>query len=217
MKNKTRIILTAIFALLYAALFAFIIYQSSSSGEDSTLQSGNIVAFLVRFDFLKKLDDQGLLGELVRKLIGHFSEFGLLGIFGYFTFRFALNKPFDQLINLSAGLLLCSISEITQIFALNRGPEFIDVVIDFQGYLSAFMILTAIMMLISIKRKEDALYIKNIFFALPFLAFAIIPFFFFKELSLAKTVCYFVFLSISTLSSLTILISHIIITRKKPL
>lgn len=196
MKKSLRIILTVVFAIIYAAIFAYMIYQSSMTGEESMEESGKITKFLATLPPFAPLASSGQLEDVVRKFIGHFCEYGFLGIIGYFLFSFAIPKTYDQTVNLASGFLCATVTEVIQIFSVERGPSFADIILDFQGYLTAYLGLTLILFLIGVKYiKSVNLIVKRLIFTLPFFLLAITPFIFFKDLSLGNVMCYYVFLA----------------------
>ena len=218
MKTSTRTFLTVIFAIVYALLLGYMIKQSLASGESSAEESGRIVSYLVRFKFFAKLFASGELDELVRKFIGHFCEYGLLGIAGYFLFYFAIGKPLGQVFSLALGVISCVATETAQIFTQDRAPSFVDVLVDFQGYATAFLILCAIFLSISLIRRSDhSAYIRYYLYGAPFIAATIVPYVFIKDLSLGKVACYCVFLAAFTIVSVFILVTRFIKPTKKPL
>lgn len=81
----------------------------------------------------------------VRKAIGHFGAFLVLGIFSTFTYMLYLkNKKwiFSIPINFVAGFLLALLTEIIQTYIPGRHGSFNDVLIDYSGFISSSIILT---------------------------------------------------------------------------
>ncbi|MBQ7408419.1 MAG: VanZ family protein [Clostridia bacterium] len=77
----------------------------------------------------------------VRKLIGHFSAFLILGIFAVLSYfmlfpKSTKGKLLGFIVCLIAGFAVAGITEILQlpIFTVGRGPSFNDVILDFKGY-----------------------------------------------------------------------------------
>ena len=97
-------------------------------------------------------------GGVVRKVIGHFMWFGLIGIFGYLTFRsFFFKKYYLTLaIGIPSGFVIAVISELLQMLSSGRSCEFRDMMIDLGGYLTAFIVFIIVYMIIFLinKRKK---------------------------------------------------------------
>ncbi len=90
---------------------------------------------------------------LVRKILGHFLCFAATGFFGYLTAAtFFFENKKKKIISLSSiafiGLVLAFLSEFLQIFAGQRGPSFLDVLIDYSGYLSGMIVILLLRLLI---------------------------------------------------------------------
>ena len=217
MDRTKRLILSAIFAVLYVSLFAFIVYQSASSGENSLKESDGVANFLSTLPFFDSLAESGLLSEFTRKFIGHFCEYGLLGVLGFLAVYFGSGGRFFGTLDLTVGFFCCSVGEIVQIFAENRGPEFFDVITDFQGYLTAFYFLIAIQSIIG-RKKENEIIKTNFLLSLPFSVFVIVPFCFGLNFSYSRAFCYFFYLTVFILSALSNLaVAFSLRSSKKPL
>ena len=83
----------------------------------------------------------------VRKAIGHFGAFLVLGIFSTFTYMLYLkNKKwiFSIPLNFVAGFLLALLTEIIQTYIPGRYGSFNDVLIDYSGFISSAIILTIV-------------------------------------------------------------------------
>lgn len=99
----------------------------------------------------------------VRKTIGHYLLFFMNGFFGFWTFYLFLDEKrrllMTNIYSLAVGLFSAMLSEIIQYFVPERSGNFLDVLIDFSGYLTATLLLTLLIVLLAYfkKRKE----IKN--------------------------------------------------------
>lgn len=143
-----------LFFTVYCLLIIFACISSALSGEKSSNSSGLMIKLLhfippYRF-FLIRIPD---LDFLIRKLIGHYSLYILIGASGsLFYLSIIKNSYISNTINILSGIFLASITEIIQIFASDRGPALQDVIINFQGYLTASMIIgTAYVIIKTIK------------------------------------------------------------------
>lgn len=71
----------------------------------------------------------------IRKVIGHFGLFLVLGVFSTLTYFYFSNKKYISLIIiLIVGILTAACSELLQLFADGRNPSFIDIIVDYLGY-----------------------------------------------------------------------------------
>lgn len=93
---------------------------------------------------------------LVRKALGHFSLFFINGIFGFLTFYLFLKEKRIRntlIFSLTIGLFIAIVSEVIQLFIPLRAGSFVDVIIDFSGYLTATLIMLLIVYLV--KKSDD--------------------------------------------------------------
>lgn len=130
--------------LCIAATLVFIYAQSFKTPEQSTAESdkvGDIIAEIIP----PETKPGAFIQTNIRKL-AHFSEFFMLGIeialyvliFERTRIKVALLYPL--------GIILAVFDETVQIFT-KRGPEIKDVWIDFLGYATGSLILTAVFFL----------------------------------------------------------------------
>ena len=162
--NKKIIICKWIFFTLMILVNGFIIYQACLQGSSSEewsnplvqivvdLSGGSITPSTVVFFDLS-------LAAFLRKLIGHFSFFGLNGVVTFLYFYF-LNK--DKLfkhqlitivIPIAIGIFVAFLTELIQLLIPGRSGEIVDVIIDISGYLLGFSLTLLITYLIDRKRK----------------------------------------------------------------
>lgn len=128
---------------IYCFLIVIACITSAHSGKTSSNNSGffiNLFHFFPPYRFfLVRIPD---LDSLMRKLIGHYTFFVLIGTCGTLIYLSSIKNVFlSNNINLFSGLFIAAFSEFIQIFAKDRGPTVLDVVINFQGYLSASMLI----------------------------------------------------------------------------
>lgn len=137
--------------ILYISLIIFFSYESLKDGSSSSESSSKIS--LMISSFIELLTGQDFIitdsfDYLVRKLIGHFSYFCVLGIVSsllYFSFANNLKKlNIFSIIHFSSGFIFAFITEyLFQQIAIGRNPSFKDVIIDFSGFIfiSSFIFL----------------------------------------------------------------------------
>jgi len=95
----------------------------------------------------------------VRKLVGHFSLFLVDAVFGFiFFYTYLDNKKkwwIALLISLTLGFLIAGGSELIQFFVATRGGVWLDVWIDYSGYVAGTLLTFGVFLIIDlIKRKK---------------------------------------------------------------
>lgn len=86
----------------------------------------------------------------VRKSLGHFGAFLVLGIFSTFTFLLYFRKwkwLFSVPLNIALGFGLGALTEYIQTFIPGRAGRMADVMIDFSGFMCSAVVLTIIILL----------------------------------------------------------------------
>ena len=99
----------------------------------------------------------------MRKAIGHFGAFLVLGIFSTFTYMLYIKrKKWDNviIINMVQGFILAALTEYIQTFVPGRSGLLSDVLIDYLGFLISFIILT-ILIIRYYKKKYPIELVKN--------------------------------------------------------
>ena len=132
-KKITVIILSVLIALTLCFIFrnSFLGKESSSTEARGVLETLSPI--------LDAIFGEGVITIKFFRKAAHFAEFFLLGLevcFLMFTLKGLKLKPF--LCVLPAGFFVGGIDEIIQIFS-ERGALFTDVLIDFSGYVAAFI------------------------------------------------------------------------------
>jgi len=162
---KKRNILFVVFLLLSLAINAFIVFEGATNGNDSSSQSFGVTNWVV--DVIGKIDsnswmvlDRDAAHALIRKLIGHFALFGVSGIFSTLMFLFindSLKKKTQIVISsMMYGFFFAFISELAQYFTPGRYMSFLDVMIDFSGYVLFGGITFIIYLLIANHKSKKA-------------------------------------------------------------
>ena len=140
-----RKILHIIFALLLISLDVFLIVEASMNGNASGSQSNSFSQVFI--DLIRAIDyNSPLLSDIdtfrlvIRKLFGHFLAFGLSGILTVLTLSTVKDliikkNLFVIIFTLIKGLLLASITELIQYFIPGRSGNFVDIFIDYGGFL----------------------------------------------------------------------------------
>ena len=99
----------------------------------------------------------------VRKGLGHFSAFLILGIFSTFTWLlfFRGKKLFFSIpLNFASGYFIAALTEFIQLHVSGRSGNYADVILDFNGFLVSSSILTVILIIHHIRlyirfKKQD--------------------------------------------------------------
>jgi len=172
MNNKSIKITKWIFFALMIIINLFIIYQSCLPDVSSKSWSDAVV------DMIKTIThgdiDSGTpitpnlsWGKLIRKLIGHFSLFGLDGVITYLYFYFLnRDRPFKYkylyiIIPSVIGILLAVITECLQLVIPGRVGDIIDILIDIAGFLLGLGITFLITYLINRHNNKKILINNN--------------------------------------------------------
>lgn len=164
--NKKRLALTIIVGILALAINVFIIVQASLDSVRSSESSGMLVSFLktvINALIPNAINDSNInvFSSVIRKLVGHFGLFlvnGLLtSLFIYLLKGFFLKSYWiDIIISLSFGLFVAALTEFIQIFTPGRSGEFLDILIDYSGYILGAGIIVLIIYLILKREKKRA-------------------------------------------------------------
>ena len=129
--------------LCMAATVGFIWQQSTLAPVASAETSNTVRDVVVPLVGGKESVVGGFVDRFIRK-IAHFCEFAVLGAESeaYFTGR---HTGKTVLLQLSVGLLVASLDETLQLFT-GRGAAFLDVLIDFSGFLVAVLSLRILLL-----------------------------------------------------------------------
>ena len=146
-----------IFLVLAIAINVFIIVEAAMSGDKSASQSGWVSELIAKIFNITPDENYH---HLIRKLVGHFGLYVVDGVLTtlaeYYVLRYReqYKERSFLVIFLSSGVVLASISEFIQLLAMNRGPAFTDILINFSGYFLGGGIVFLIAFLLG--KKKDA-------------------------------------------------------------
>ena len=166
---KKRIIIINLIRILlltsYLFMMAFYIVKSLENGQDSLSSSTSVAQGIAKIDEVitgktVKVDDN--FRHLIRKYIGHYGYFVLFGIISILLYLSLpkLKHYIKIIINYSIGFIFAFMTEfLFQLNAKDRNPSFLDVMIDFGGFvtLSSFIVLFYYIKRDSINYKKDQL------------------------------------------------------------
>ena len=117
---------------------------------------GTIHLKVERLELITDLDSFFL---LVRKGVGHFGAFLVLGIFSSFTFTLFFNKKkwlWSIPLNIGQGIFLASLTEIIQLLVPGRAGLLSDVLIDVSGFIISALIISVAMIVYNfIKTRKN--------------------------------------------------------------
>ena len=157
--SKTYLVWTIIFIVLAIAINAYIIMHSCLDAIKSTEASNGVVE--VAEDTINTIspgtitpENHDSFASFIRKAFGHFGLFMISGLLSSVAIYLAFNplrwsKYYLLVImSLGFGLLVGITTELIQLNVPGRSGEFLDVLIDFSGYLLGFLIILLILFLI---------------------------------------------------------------------
>lgn len=140
---------------LAVAVNIFIIVNACMNGTMSAQESGRFSRFVAGFlnFFSPNYINEGnfdSFASIIRKLAGHFGLFCIDGILSTLSFHLFLKDTkisswITVGISLVLGFVIASISELIQIFTPDRYGSWLDILIDFSGYLLGFLLLSAVL------------------------------------------------------------------------
>ena len=146
-------------------MMVFYIVKSLENGQDSLSSSTSVAQGIAKIDEVitgktVKVDEN--FRHLIRKYIGHYGYFVLFGIISILLYLSLpkLKHYIKIIINYSIGFIFAFMTEfLFQLNAKDRNPSFLDVMIDFGGFvtLSSFIVLFYYIKRDSINYKKDQL------------------------------------------------------------
>lgn len=145
-----------IILILAVAINVFIIVNACMNGTMSSQESGRFsrfVAVILNFFSPNYINDGNFdnFAGIIRKLVGHFGLFALNGIFTTLSFHLFLKDTklksvyYSIGFSLGLGFVVAAISELIQIFTPDRFGSWLDILIDFSGYLLGFGLTLAVL------------------------------------------------------------------------
>ena len=151
---KKRII-NILFFMLYCGLILVFLLASGQDGNKSGHTSEIVVNIISNIFSIEKTDNLRL---LVRKLVGHFGFnviLGIVSIIFYLTLDLIKNLKIKYIMHYLIGFLEAFISEfLVERNTSGRSASFIDVLIDFSGFI---LISTIILIIFNIKNNKKTL------------------------------------------------------------
>ena len=157
--SRSYLIWTIVLCVLAVAINAYIIFHACLDAAESTQQSNGVVE--VAENTVNTISPGTITPEnhdsfatFIRKAFGHFGLFTISGMLTTLALFFVCN-PYKWyrnylliVMSLGFGLLIGITTELIQLNVPGRSGEFLDVLIDFGGYLLGFLLILLILFLI---------------------------------------------------------------------
>ena len=151
-KKHLGLIIQILIYVLAIAVNVLIVVSSCLNGFKSTNQSSwvvNLLSSILNFFNKNAVTEanKDQFAHVVRKLIGHYGLFLLSGCFTSLSIYFLFSKKkwfnitYFSLMSLLFGAFLAILTECIQLNVPGRSGQFSDVLIDFSGYLTSFLII----------------------------------------------------------------------------
>ena len=165
--SKKYLIFEIIIGVLALAINVYIIMHSCLDASNSTSSAQPFVDFAESTvetitgdpDTINATNYSDFV-TFIRKAFGHFGLFFISGLLTSLAIYLIFN-PFNWskywmliVISLGFGLLVASTTEIIQLNVSGRSGEFTDVLIDFSGYITGFLIILLVLFLIIRKQSK---------------------------------------------------------------
>ena len=159
--SKTKYVALIIYIILVGVFYFFTLSDGAKSSKESRFVTDVLLWFL-RLITLKKVQfDYEVLHHITRKLVGHFGYNLILGVTGYFAvYGFKGLGKIALIISLLLGLFIASTGELLQFIPANRGPSFVDIMINFSGEVVG-IVTTFLIMFIIIKNRNKKIQNEN--------------------------------------------------------
>lgn len=147
MSKKFYFFSRIIFGSIYIFLLFFFSYESLKDGKVSANSSNTfrlLLSILFYLIFKKKLPCDLSFKIFVRKGIGHFGYFFLLGCVSFYFYLFIFKKktfPIFLFFHVGSGMIFMFLTEfLFQNIAVHRFPSFSDVALDSSGFFLATLL-----------------------------------------------------------------------------
>ena len=139
--NNIITIFKIVLLILYIGWAVFLIIEAAMDGAASSNQSGTVTEIVV--DTVNSIAGKEVMQNnektqlITRKLVGHFLSFTLLGVFSSLTYFLFMKKRLwlPMIINFAAAFAFAALTEFIQSFKAGRSGNFVDICIDFGGFL----------------------------------------------------------------------------------
>lgn len=155
--KKQKIIkytLLSIYILLVIVFYIFTLSSGAKSAKESSFVTDVLLWFLRLITFRKVEFDYDVLHRITRKLVGHYGYNLLLGLMGTITiYSFKGLGKITLIICGALGLFIAVSGELLQFIPANRGPSFVDMLINFAGEVTGILLSVLIILVIERRKK----------------------------------------------------------------
>ena len=163
-ESRTIKIIKWIVLGLAIAVNVFIIVNACIPGPQSSEESKWIVEPVanainaIKEDTINSSNSDNF-SSFMRKFVGHFSLFGLSGVFTTFSFKFfyydkCQKYPLFIIFSSISGVFLAILTELIQLIVPGRSGEIVDVLIDVSGYLIGVLVIGIVVYILKIKSTQ---------------------------------------------------------------
>lgn len=197
--------------IVFTFLAIFAIVQAALPARESTAVS-NLFTSITLFGreigeikFFGKTFSMDEFASFLRKLVGHYGLFTMLGLFGFFTFYSGKNFKNAVIIDLSVNLSLALLTEFIEYFSPGRAFLLADIILDAMGFITSLSVTSAVISAIRFKtdRRRKGVYPLV---TITFLVFAVL-FLLFNQESFYTYFCYALYLLLCFPSSIVLFLT----------
>ncbi len=154
-RNK---LIKAILTTLTILFILFIWSRSLASGEESTAQSDSVLKFIT--DVFNSININININSFIIRKMAHFLEFMVLGVLLTATVACYTDSFKNEIFKMLFILLAVPVSDETmQYISPDRGPQVSDVLLDFSGCITGWIV--TILIITLIKKIKNRKYIKT--------------------------------------------------------
>lgn len=164
-KNTPLMIFKITCTVLYVFMVGLLIVEASMDGPTSGNQSTSISVVIA--DVINSIEifeappitDVEAFSGVMRKVLGHFSTFLLLGVFSTFTYMLWFKDEkwkWSIPVNFAQGLAVAALTEGIQLLVPGRAGLLSDVGIDYGGFIISALTITIIMVVVYLNKKKRA-------------------------------------------------------------
>lgn len=142
MKKTIKYILLFIYLLIVGLIFYSSLENSTQSSKTSNKVTDIVINTVETITNNSVVLDHDETSHFVRKVIGHFGSFFLLGGIGVLMFYLFLGiKKKAFIVSIVVGLLIAITAECLQLLSEGRACQVSDVFIDYGGYILSSLII----------------------------------------------------------------------------
>ncbi len=147
MKKRIYPILSGLVYFALIVFFSCLCLQSGEASAESSKTVGNLIADTGEKIFHVSIERTPDFFRLTRKVVGHFGYFLVLGVSSWLFYRALWRKRFllGVGVHYGTGFFFAFVSEfVFQRISSGRFPSFVDVLIDFAGFVLLSTLIIAI-------------------------------------------------------------------------